>query len=90
MRKLIYKMWLKTANVGGKHQSINQPIILPFHFIKFLLICTYDLIVLYTNMFDLILSWGRTTHVLVSYHGLSTLCTTETNVIGQTVQICLI
>jgi hypothetical protein len=41
-------------------------------------------------MFDLILSWGRTTHVLVSYHGLSTLCTTETNVIGQTVPICLI
>jgi hypothetical protein len=37
-------------------------------------------------MFDLISSW----HVLVSYHGLSTLCTTETNVIGQTVQICLI
>jgi hypothetical protein len=31
-------------------------------------------------MFDLILSW----HVLVSYHGLSTLCTTETNLIGQT------
>ena len=43
-----------------------------------------------TNMFDLILSWRRTTHVLVSYHGLSTLSTTETNVIGQTVQICLI
>jgi hypothetical protein len=39
-----------------------------------------------TNMFDLILSW----HVLVSYHGLSTLSTTDTNVIGQTVQICLI
>ena len=43
-----------------------------------------------TNMFDLILRWGRTTHLLVSYHELSTLCTTETNVIGQTVQICLI
>jgi hypothetical protein len=37
-------------------------------------------------MFDLILSWRRTTHVSVSYHGLSTLSTTETNVIGLTVQ----
>ena len=41
-------------------------------------------------MFDLILSWRRTTHVLVSYHELSTVCTTEANVIGQTVQMCLI
>jgi hypothetical protein len=41
-------------------------------------------------MFDLILSWRRTTHVSVSYHELNTINNTETNVIGQTVQICLI
>jgi hypothetical protein len=37
-------------------------------------------------MFDLIVSWWRTTHVLVSYHELKTINNTETNVIGQTVQ----
>jgi hypothetical protein len=37
-------------------------------------------------MFDLILSWRCTNHVLVSYHELNTINNTETNVIGQTVQ----
>ena len=37
-------------------------------------------------MFDLILSWRRTTHVIVTQHELSTINNTETNVIGHTVQ----
>jgi hypothetical protein len=37
-------------------------------------------------MFDLILSWRRTNHVLVTHHELNTINNVETNVIGQTVQ----